>query len=136
MVRIWSIKILAARPAMTTSGRNTERYAPVEAGKIVTVDQTSCSMPMTSPHGSRPVLGPGRHRHVRPRYPCIALIVVIPGVRLRRQILFSEPAHVSACPLFPRLAIQQSQRTPDDVAGFLAFAAVSLDDAEIFQACG
>ena len=49
MVRIWSIKILLARPAITTSGLKTAGWALVEVGIIVTVDQSFCSMLITSP---------------------------------------------------------------------------------------
>jgi hypothetical protein len=40
--------------------------------------------------------------------------------------------HVGTGALLPGLAVEQSQRTTDDVAGLLILVAVSLDDAEIF----
>jgi hypothetical protein len=49
IVRIWSIKTLVSRPAITTSGLKTAGCAPVEVGITVTVDQTLGSMLTTSP---------------------------------------------------------------------------------------
>ena len=64
--------------------------------------------------------GPGLNRDVRAYDSDVAVVVIVPRVRFGGEILALQPVHIGAGALLPRLAIQQSQRTPDDVAGRLA----------------
>jgi hypothetical protein len=54
------------------------------------------------------------------------------SISLGGKILGPQAVHVGAGALLPRLAVQQSQRAADHVAGLLILAAVRLDDAEVF----
>ena len=154
MVRTWSIRILCRasrdddfRPedGCLSSGRgrddghrgpgvlldaDDEPESP--AALLMAALGIARGLPGRPPRGSCAILRPGRNRKAGAGDLDAAVGVVLPRVRLGGEILAPQPPHVGAGTLLPCLAVQQSQRAADDVAGLLILAAVRFDYAEVF----